>query len=156
MDLCNVFDGSCFSTKIPESLMTKVLPFYGTAGKLKVKLIEHIDKEDVVEMLKNMKFIKQDKTIIEIVEEFINEEFELYKDNDKIFLIDYHKSVYDYKDHPLMQEPLKIQKMLKDLQELKLLVGEIAKDFDIDMDIKIPNYELYEIIELVYKNKKST
>lgn len=29
--------------------------------------------------------------------------------------------------------------------------GEIAKDFDINIDIKIPNYELYEIIELVYK-----
>lgn len=65
--------------------MTKILPFYGTTGKLKVELVEHIDKEDVVEMIKNMKFIKWDKTIIEITEEFINEEFELYKTNDKMF-----------------------------------------------------------------------
>lgn len=56
MDLYNVLGGSGLSTKIPKSLMTKVLPFYGTTGKLKVELVEHIDKEDVVEMIK-MRYI---------------------------------------------------------------------------------------------------
>lgn len=72
MDLYNVLGGSGFSTKIPKSLMTKVLPFYGTTGKLKVELVEHIDKEDVIRNDKNEIHINLDKS-----EEFINEEFEL-------------------------------------------------------------------------------
>lgn len=115
MDLYNVLGGSGFLTKIPKSLMTKVLPFYGTTGKLKVELVEHIDKGDVIEMIKMRYILTWINHLLKLQKNLSTKNLNYTRLMIKCFLVDYRKSFYEYKDHPLMQEPSKIQKMLKEL-----------------------------------------